>query len=399
MFNSVGSDSQLSTSQINACDLFVDDGREARLLIKAVQCHSFPNQHYWIFRIQVIILPTNIKPALPDFFRDILQRATEVSSRMSQTQYWCFGPSDIRLIGPEAVGLDPFDEEHSGSGTVAEALDWDTLNAQLDAAILQTSFTHERQTVGAMASGITQGGAHDGLRSRKRKTAHITSAAPHTPAPMGRVIKPLPKRLPQLPQRETQLDARMDWAPDVVGQNLPDEGQDLQNLRPTSRVDILVRAVIEGTRKFQDDVDRRNAWVSQFQVKLDMCNDVEALHAQLLKSMNAAVMNHWISHFLYGCSHILVSRTTSKRRRITAAGQPSRASRASSVESEASTDTWDVESEAETGETSSGEINKRYRCRKLARIVIKLMNCLIERLDGEDAAEEAFSILPALAGK
>ena len=176
------------------------------------------------------------------------------------------------------------------------------------------------------------------------------------------------------------------------------------------RIETLVRAVVEGTRNFQEDENRKHSWMMELKARPEVCADAEALNATFLKQVNAVSMNKWVSYFLYGCSELVLGTARGRKRAkgtdrtIDLEGSltdihANETAQEPLARNEVNADSRELEVESESCENSGNGKDKRYRCRRLARIIISLINCLINKLDGTDAADEAFNVIPALAGE
>ncbi|KAK5163051.1 uncharacterized protein LTR77_010986 [Saxophila tyrrhenica] len=162
------------------------------------------------------------------------------------------------------------------------------------------------------------------------------------------------------------------------------------------RVRVLVNAVITGAAKFQADEISRGTWMKGSGMKLERCADAQALNETYSKQVEAASTNQWRLYFFFGCSEQILSasRGRSSRQISCSAGQseggPVPVSGPNSPPS------------SSDGGGHSENKSKRFRCRKIARIVISLINSLAAALELEgaeagDGAQRAYNIIPALA--
>lgn len=488
-----GKGEELSLTETNIIWLPGLSGINARLKVRAIQCPSYPRQHYWTFILQVFI-PGGLGLSIDDSFA-MLTQADIRAAQLRQTQKWVFVFDEIEFIpsNPDRSTPDPLKEINAlskrivasqrdtnggraGLTPAASPLQLNVASEHLEDAVPfrpvgdglnrdwndeqpMPDFDHlDREATAAPASTESNGdGSAQGNSSETNDSTPPELELPQTYAGSNRSeVNPLKRkavttvasystpslgpRIIAVPRTRHRMDDTMDWEAEPTTQSphqgrasaqidantesddlgftlvaeeglANDEGNAAQPLETTlstvgmssshegsrDRIEILVRAVLEGSRKFQEDKDRRDTWMTDLKARSELCANAEALEATFLKQVHAVSMNHWVSRFFYGCSQVIFGAVQGRKRRKGVDR---------TIELEASpqevpliADSSEADVENDSYEDSGIGKHKRHRCRKLARIVISLINCLITQLDNTGAADEAFNIIPALAGQ
>ncbi len=106
---------RLSLSKPNVEWLRGIDGIEAKLIITAVQCPGFLDQHYWVFLLQVAV-PDGLELTDVRAF-EVLCQAEMRAYELRQTQKWFFRLGDIQFVPPSKKrrrddDLNPFYPKH-----------------------------------------------------------------------------------------------------------------------------------------------------------------------------------------------------------------------------------------------------------------------------------------------
>ena len=319
----------LRTNEANCVLLSPSPSFQPRMRIEPHECLNHPGHTYWTYDLEVVVDGSfNLSEQQCDGIR---AEATTVADSIYQTQYWDFGDEQIRPIRQTPP---PTQSPAEPVQILGKRNPWSSAGTHIGPALPK----RPRKTLAPRKRRITEGRQH---------------GRPEETDPDG-----------------MDLDTDTDPAPQP-----PPPQEESSDKEAADRVDMLVKAVVEGGRKFQEDPGRRESWMQDLIAVPARCTNAYTRETTFHERARAAGMHQWWTDLLRGCASLIDMKPSGTER---------------------------GRSRGRSGDNSAGgselpsdnNKNKIYRLRVAARLVMALINALVEHVGCC-----AYNIIPALSGE